>query len=88
MNELIQSGIVYLVVLWSIWITLRRYAPSVVQTPQQYFATWLHHQGFTKAAQYLSPQQNSGGCDSGCGSCKTGCTPLVEQMQAVKFIGK
>ena len=86
MNEFIQSSIVYLVIVWSLWITLRRYAPSLIQVPQQYLATWLSHQGFTKAGQYFTPQQHSGGCDSGCGSCKTGCATPVEQ--AVKFVGK
>lgn len=88
MNEFIQSSIVYLVVVWSVWVTLRRYAPSLVQVPQQRFATWLSHQGFTKAGLYFTPQQNSGGCDSACSSCKTGCAMPVEQVQVVKFIGK
>jgi|GEM_PF-1752186 len=88
MNEFIQSSIVYLVVVWSVWVTLRRYAPSLVQVPQERFATWLRYQGFTKAGQYFTPQQNGGGCDSGCGSCKTGCAMPVEQVQVVKFISK
>lgn len=88
MNEFIQSSIVYLVVVWSVWVTLRRYAPSLIQVPQQRFATWLSHQGFTKAGLYFTPQQNSGGCDSACSSCKTGCAMPVEQVQVVKFIGK
>jgi hypothetical protein len=88
MNEFIQSSIVYLVVVWSVWVTLRRYAPSLVQVPQQRFATWLSHQGFTKAGLYFTPQQNSGGCDSACSSCKTGCAMPVEQVQVVKFISK
>ena len=83
MNEFIQSSIVYLVIVWSLWITLRRYAPSLIQVPQQYLATWLSHQGFTKAGQYFTPQQHSGGCDSGCGSCKTGCATPVEQAAQV-----
>jgi len=83
MNEFIQSSIVYLVIVWSLWITLRRYAPSLIQVPQQYLATWLSHQGFTKAGQYFTPQQHSGGCDSGCGSCKTGCATSVEQAAQV-----
>jgi uncharacterized protein HemY len=57
MNEFIQSGIVYLVIVWSVWVTLRRYAPSLIQVPQQHLATWLSHQGFTKAGQYFTPQQ-------------------------------
>jgi hypothetical protein len=83
MNEFIQSSIVYLVIVWSVWVTLRRYAPSLIQVPQQYLATWLSHQGFTKAGQYFTPQQHSGGCDSGCGSCKTGCATSVEQAAQV-----
>ncbi|MBL0231857.1 MAG: hypothetical protein IPP76_14200 [Moraxellaceae bacterium] len=85
MNEFIQSGIVYLVIVWSVWVTLRRYAPSLIHVPQQHLATWLSHQGFTKAGQYFTPQPNSGGCDSGCGSCKTGCATPVEQVQVVKW---
>lgn len=85
MNEFIQSSIVYLVVVWSVWVTLRRYAPSLVQVPQQRFATWLSHQGFTKAGLYFTPQQNSGGCDSACSSCKAGCAMPVEQVQVVNW---
>lgn len=86
MNEFIQSSIVYLVIVWSLWVTLRRYAPSLIRVPQQHLATWLSHHGFIKAGQYFTPQQQSGGCDSGCGSCKTGCATSAEQV--VKFVGK
>lgn len=85
MNEFIQSSIVYLVIVWSLWVTLRRYAPSLVQVPQQHLATWLTHQGFTKAGLYFTPQQNSGGCDSACSSCKVGCAAPVEQVQVVNW---
>lgn len=88
MNELVQNSVVFLIVAWSLWLSLRRYAPMQTYKLQQALATWFNNKGFSKVGGYLSPSQASGGCDSGCGSCKVGCAVPVEQVQVVKFVTK
>jgi hypothetical protein len=86
MSELVQNSLVGLIVLWSVWATLSRLAPSLLQVPQQRLARWLNNQGWTTAGQYISSPQKNSGCDSGCGSCASACSNSVEQV--VKFVNK
>ena len=85
MNELMQNSLVGLIVLWSVWATLSRFAPSLSQIPQQRFARWLNAKGWIKAGQYFSSPQKKAGCDSGCGSCASACSNSVEQVQVVRW---
>jgi len=83
MNELAENSLVGLIVLWSLWATLSRFAPNL---GQQRLARWLNAKGWIKAGQYFSSPQKKDGCDSGCGSCANACSNSVEQV--VKFVNK
>lgn len=89
MNEFIQIAIVGLIVLWSLWLTTKRYLPNWLYAQQQKLANYCHQHKYMALAHYLQPVAPiKTGCDSGCSSCSQGCQTSKSAEQVVKFSHK
>ncbi|PTQ87545.1 DUF6587 family protein [Agitococcus lubricus] len=89
MNEWIQSSVVILLVLWSVWLSGRRYFPQAIYRCQQAIARYLRQHQYVMLANYILPSApQKTGCDSGCGGCSQACPSTQTSTQPVKFIHK
>ena len=89
MNELIQIAIVSVIVLWSVWLTTKRYLPNWLYVQQQQLANYFHQHKYMALAHYLKPAAPiKTGCDSGCSSCSQGCPTSQTTEQVVRFVNK
>ena len=74
MNAAIQTALVALLLAWSLWVMLRRWFPAGTAALLGRWAGRAEAQGLARFARWLRPETNStAGCDSNCGSCRTGC---------------
>jgi hypothetical protein len=69
-----ETIIVVLIVLWSIWVTLRRFFSAFVAQQQQRLANIAARKGWTNVSKVLTPAISGDGCDSGCSSCSSRCS--------------
>lgn len=84
-EALMQTMIVSLIVLWSVFVTLQRFFPALIVKQQQRLVSLLAAKGWHSLASYLQPSaKGQGGCGSGCSSCASACTTpetaTVEQV--------
>ena len=71
-QTIIQEGIVLLLVSWSIWQVLRRFAARPLYLVQSRLAVMLQQRGWLRLAAYLMPVAPTvAGCSQGCGSCSS-----------------
>lgn len=78
MNALLQWGVVGLLLAWSVAAMLARFFPGQSAALREALARRAGARGHGRMAAWLRPAPAEGGCDSGCGSCRTGCaTPLA-----------
>lgn len=78
MNMILQWLVVGALLLWSAWAMLGRLAPVTAARLRQSLAGVLAAQGHERLAARLLETPAASGCDSGCGTCKTGCaTPVA-----------
>lgn len=86
-----QELIVLMLVVWSLWRVLRRYAPQLMYRVQNALATLVKQIGWARLAAWLTPVVPvAAGCGSGCDGCASGApsscaspaTPAVEHTQA------
>lgn len=78
MNAIVQWLVVGALLLWSAWAMLGRLAPVTAGRLRESVASALAAHGHDQLAARLRTAPVSSGCDSGCGTCKTGCaTPVA-----------
>lgn len=69
-----QELIVGLLVVWSLWRVLRRYAPQVMYRVQNALANLVRKIGWSRLAVWLIPVVPvTAGCGSGCSDCAPSC---------------
>lgn len=79
-----ETIIVALIVLWSVWVTFRRFFPATVAKQQKNLATFLALKGWMGVSKWLEPAISGGDCDSGCSRCPSRCaTPNPEPEEQV-----
>ena len=89
MNELIQIAMVSVIVLWSLWLTIKRYLPHWLYAQQQQLADYCLQHKWMWLAHGLQPAAPiKTGCDSGCSSCSQGCPTSQTTEQVVRFVNK
>ena len=89
MNTFIQTTIVWLIVLWSIWLTVRRYLPNWLYAQQRHLADYCLQHNWLWLAHNLQPVAPiKTGCDSGCSGCSQACPTPQAVEQVVKFVDK
>ena len=89
MNELIQIAIVSVIVLWSLWLTIKRYLPHWLYAQQQQLADYCLQHKWMWLAHSLQPAAPiKTGCDSGCSGCSQGCPTSQTTEQVVRFVNK
>ena len=78
MNAILQWLVVGTLLLWSAWAMLGRLAPVTAARLRESLAGALAARGHDQLASRLRETPATSGCDSGCGTCKTGCaTPVA-----------
>lgn len=71
-----QELIVLMLVVWSLWRVLRRYAPQLMYRVQNALATLVKQIGWARLAAWLIPVVPvAAGCGSGCDGCASGSAP-------------
>ncbi len=75
-----QGIIVALIVLWSLWIVLKQWAPRLSLNLQQQAASSLRFLGLIQLADGMQPTVLEN-CQTGCGSCRQGCGPVAPVSQ-------
>ncbi|MCD6060439.1 MAG: hypothetical protein K0S16_750 [Moraxellaceae bacterium] len=74
MNAAIQTALVALLLAWSLGVMLRRWFPAGTAALLARWAGRIEARGLPRLARWLAPDAGtSAGCDSNCGSCRTGC---------------
>ncbi len=74
MNATLQMLVVGLLLGWSTWVMLGRFFPGTMASLRTRLASLAAARGHARLAERLRPAAAAGGCDSGCGSCRTGCS--------------
>lgn len=89
MNATLQALLVGLLLAWSLGVALRRVFPQTVRRLQGRLAALATARGHARLGRWLQSEvAASSGCDSGCGSCKTGCaspTPALPATQPLQW---
>ena len=71
-----QELIVLMLVVWSLWRVLRRYAPQLMYRVQNALATLVKQIGWARLSAWLTPVVPvAAGCGSGCDGCGTSAAP-------------
>ena len=71
-----QELMVGLMVAWSLWRVLRRYAPQLMYRVQNALANLVRKIGWLRLAVWLTPiVPVAAGCGSGCDGCGTSAAP-------------
>ena len=71
-----QELIVLMLVVWSLWRVLRRYAPQLMYRVQNALANLVRKIGWSRLAAWLTPiVPVAVGCGSGCDGCGTSAAP-------------
>jgi hypothetical protein len=87
-----QALIIALIVAWSTWFALRRFAPTATRRVQARVATWLEGSAgsplLRRWAHAMQPiQTQSGGCgSSGCSTCGACAPGPVAQADAQPLV--
>ena len=82
-QTIIQESIVLLLVSWSVWQVLRRFAARPLYLVQSRLAALLQRHGWPRAAAYLTPvTPNTAGCSQGCGGCSSNAAPSCASQAA------
>jgi hypothetical protein len=82
MNMLLQYAVIGIIVLASLFYTLRKLVPQVGrwQTACAARLNQPSHSGMVRAlGRLLQPRQSAAGCDSGCNTCHGCSTESTEQ---------
>jgi len=89
MNEFIQTTIVCLIVLWSVWLTIKRYLPNWLYAQQLQLANYCQQHKYSVLANWLKPAMAvKTSCNSGCSGCSQACPSTQSAEQIVKFVHK
>ena len=73
MNELLQWGLVSLVLAWSLLQLVRKLLPGTSRAWQGRLADAAARRGWARFGRWLQPAGGGAGCDSGCGSGCDSC---------------
>ena len=74
-----QELIVLMLVVWSLWRVLRRYAPQLMYRVQNALANLVRKIGWSRLAAWLTPiVPVAVGCGSGCDGCGTSAAPSLK----------
>jgi hypothetical protein len=80
MNAALQTAVVMLLLGWSLWALLGRFFPGVAGLLRRRFARLAAVRGPNRLSRALARMPaESGGCDSGCSRCRTGCSTAPAQ---------
>lgn len=75
-QTIIQESIVALLVGWSLWQVLRRFAGRPLYLLQMRVVVQLQRYGWPRVAAYLMPVAPTvAGCSQGCGGCNQNAAP-------------
>lgn len=89
MNATLQALLAGLLLAWSLGVALRRVFPRTALRLQDRLAALATAKGHARLGRWLQAEAAaSSGCDSGCGSCKTGCaspTPALPTPQPIQW---
>lgn len=82
-QTIIQESIVALLVGWSIWQVLRRFAARPLYLVQSRLSSTVRQLGWPRVAAYLTPVAPTvAGCSQGCGSCSSNAAPSCASQAA------
>ena len=82
-QTIIQESIVLLLVGWSVWQLLRRFAARPLYLLQSRIAALLQRHGWPRMAAYLTPvTPTTAGCSQGCGGCSSNAAPSCASQAA------
>lgn len=80
MNAGLQMTLVALLLGWSLWVMLRRWFPAATIALLNRLADRAARRGLMPLSRWLRPAAASGGCDSGCTSCRSKCTAAATEQ--------
>ena len=82
-QTIIQESIVLLLVSWSVWQVMRRFAARPLYLVQSHLAALLQRHGWPRVAAYLTPvAPTTAGCSQGCGGCSSNAAPSCASQAA------
>jgi len=82
-QTIIQESIVVLLVGWSVWQVLRRFAARPLYLVQSRLVALLRRYGWPRMAAYLTPvAPTTAGCSQGCGGCSSNAAPSCASQAA------